>query len=87
MASVSGGVLAAQMLKNEGVEYLFSLVGGHIYSLYDACLDAGIKIIDVRHEEAAAHMAEGVALVTGKPGVCVVTAGPGFTNMITGIVM
>jgi len=84
MATVSGGVLVARMLKAEGVEYLFSLVGGHIYSLYDACVDAGIKIIDVRHEEAAAHMAEGLALVTGKPGVCVVTAGPGFTNMITG---
>ena len=84
MANVSGGVLAARMLKAEGVEYLFSLVGGHIYSLYDACVDAGIRIIDVRHEEAAAHMAEGLALVTGKPGVCVVTAGPGFTNMITG---
>ncbi len=84
MAMVSGGVLAARMLKAEGVEYIFSLIGGHIYTLYDACLDEGIKIIDVRHEEAAAHMAEGLALVTGKPGVCVVTAGPGFTNMITG---
>lgn len=84
MANVSGGVLAARMLKAEGVEHIFSLVGGHIYTLYDACVDEGIKIIDVRHEEAAAHMAEGWALVTGKPGVCVVTAGPGFTNMITG---
>ena len=84
MAMVSGGVLAAKMLKAEGVEYIFSLIGGHIYTLYDACLDEGIKIIDVRHEEAAGHMAEGLALVTGKPGVCVVTAGPGFTNMITG---
>jgi len=84
MANVSGGVLAARMLKAEGVECIFSLVGGHIYTLYDACLDEGIKIVDVRHEEAAAHMAEGWALVTGKPGVCVVTAGPGFTNMITG---
>ena len=85
MAMVSGGVLAARMLKAEGVEYIFSLIGGHIYPLYDACLDEGIKIIDVRHEEAAGHMAEGLALVTGKPGVCVATAGPGFTNMITGV--
>jgi len=84
MAMVSGGVLAARMLKAEGVEFIFALVGGHIYSLFDACLDVGIKIIDVRHEAAAAHMAEGLALVTGKPGVCLVTAGPGFTNMITG---
>lgn len=85
MAKVSGGVLAARVLKAEGVDYLFSLVGGHIYTLYDACVDAGIRIIDVRHEEAAAHMAEGYALATGKPGVCLVTAGPGFTNMITGV--
>ena len=85
MAMVSGGVLAARMLKAEGVEYIFSLIGGHIYPLYDACLNEGIKVIDVRHEEAAGHMAEGLALVTGKPGVCVATAGPGFTNMITGV--
>jgi acetolactate synthase-1/2/3 large subunit len=85
MAKISGGVLASRMLKAEGVDYIFSLVGSHIYTLYDACVDAGIRIIDVRHEEAAAHMAEGFALVTGKPGVCVVTAGPGFTNMITGV--
>jgi acetolactate synthase-1/2/3 large subunit len=85
MGMVSGGVLAARMLKAEGVNYIFSLVGGHIYALYDACRDAGIKIVDVRHEEAAAHMAEGFSLVTGRPGICVVTAGPGFTNMITGV--
>jgi acetolactate synthase I/II/III large subunit len=85
MPNVSGGVLVARMLKAEGIEYIFSLVGGHIYPIYDACIDEGIKIIDVRHEAAAAHMAEGIALVTGKPGVCLVTAGPGFTNAITGI--
>jgi acetolactate synthase-1/2/3 large subunit len=85
MPNVSGGVLVARMLKAEGIEYIFSLVGGHIYPIYDACVDEGIKIIDVRHESAAAHMAEGIALTTGKPGVCLVTAGPGFTNVITGI--
>ena len=85
MPNVSGGVLVARMLKAEGIEYIFSLVGGHIYPIYDACVEEGIKVIDVRHEAAAAHMAEGIALVTGKPGVCLVTAGPGFTNVITGI--
>jgi len=85
MAKVRGGALLASMLKEEGVEYIFTLAGGHIYPLYDGCFDLGIKVIDVRHEEAAAHMAEGYALVTGKPGVCVATAGPGFTNCITGI--
>ena len=85
MGKISGGVLAAKMLKAEGVEFIFSLVGGHIYPIYDACIKEGIKIIDVRHEAAAAHMAEGVALATGKPGVSLVTAGPGFTNALTGI--
>jgi len=84
MAKISGGVLAARILKAEGVECIFTLVGGHTYPIIDACVDLGIKVIDVRHEAAAAHMAEGYALVTGKPGVCLVTAGPGFTNMITG---
>ena len=84
MAQVSGGVLAARILKAEGVECIFTLVGGHSYPIIDACVDLGIKVIDVRHEAAAAHMAKGYALVTGKPGVCLVTAGPGFTNMITG---
>lgn len=84
MARISGGTLAAKILKAEGVEFIFTLVGGHIYPLLNACIDEGIKIIDVRHEAAAAHMAEGIALTTGKPGVCLVTAGPGFTNMLTG---
>lgn len=85
MADVSGGLLAAKMLKAEGVDYIFGLVGGHIYTLFDGCVDVGIRVIDVRHEAAAAHMAEGLALVTGRPGVAVVTAGPGFTNSLTGV--
>ena len=85
MAQVSGGALAAQVLKNEGVEHLFGLVGGHIYPIFEACVEMGIRVVDVRHEEAGVHMAEGWALATGKPGVCIGTAGPGFTNMLTGI--
>ena len=85
MADVTGGLLAAKMLEAEGVEYIFSLVGAHIYTLYDGCVEVGVRVIDVRHEAAAAHMAEGLALVTGRPGVCVVTAGPGFTNSLTGL--
>lgn len=85
MTQVRGGALMARILKQEGVECIFSLAGGHIFPLYEACVENGIRIIDVRHEEAAAHMAEGYAMATGKPGVCVVTAGPGFTNSITGI--
>jgi acetolactate synthase-1/2/3 large subunit len=85
MTQVRGGALIARILKQEGIECIFSLAGGHIFPLYEACVENGIKVVDVRHEEAAAHMAEGYALSTGKPGVCVVTAGPGFTNSITGI--
>lgn len=85
MAKVSGGALAAQVMKNDGIRHLFGLVGGHIYPIFEGCVEMGIKVIDVRHEESAAHMAEGWALSTGKPGVCIGTAGPGFTNMLTGI--
>jgi len=85
MAKVSGGALAAQVMKNDEIKHLFGLVGGHIYPIFEGCVEMGIKVIDVRHEESAAHMAEGWALSTGKPGVCIGTAGPGFTNMLTGI--
>ena len=82
---ISGGHLVAQALKNEGVDVIFTLCGGHIIDIYDGCLDEGIKIIDVRHEQVAAHAADGYARMTGKPGCAVVTAGPGTTDAITGI--
>jgi acetolactate synthase-1/2/3 large subunit len=85
MAKVDGGRLVVDALKREGVEYIFSLSGGHINSIYQACLDSGIGVIDTRHEQAAAHMAEAWGRLTGKPGVCVVTAGPGFTDAMTGV--
>lgn len=85
MAKMTGGALAAQVMKNDGIEHIFGLVGGHIYPILESCVEMGIRVIDVRHEESAAHMAEGWALATGKPGVCIGTAGPGFTNMLTGI--
>ena len=67
------------------MEYIFTLNGGHIYNLYEGCADEGIKIIDFRHEQVAAHAAEGWAKVTGKPGVAIVTAGPGVTDAVTGV--
>ena len=85
MAKVTGGVLAAQVMKNDGIKHMFGLVGGHIYPIFEGCAEMGIRVIDVRHEESAAHMAEGWALATGQPSVCIGTAGPGFTNMLTGI--
>jgi acetolactate synthase-1/2/3 large subunit len=75
----------AKALKNEGVDTIFTLCGGHIIDIYDGCVDEGIRIIDVRHEQVAAHAADGYARQTGKLGCVVTTAGPGFTNAITGI--
>ena len=82
---ISGGHLVAKALKNEGVEVIFTLCGGHIIDIYDGCLDEGIDIIDVRHEQVAAHAADGYARMTGRPGVAVVTAGPGTTDAMTGV--
>jgi acetolactate synthase-1/2/3 large subunit len=82
---ISGGHLVAKALKNEGVDTIFTLCGGHIIDIYDGCIDEGIKLIDVRHEQVAAHAADGYARVTGTPGCAVVTAGPGTTDAITGI--
>src|ERR1700740_1450130 len=74
---VSGGHLVAKALKAEGVDTIFTLCGGHIIDIYDGCLDEGIRIIDVRHEQTAAHAADGYARQTGKLGCVVTTAGPG----------
>jgi acetolactate synthase-1/2/3 large subunit len=82
---VSGGHLVAKALKSEGVDTIFTLCGGHIIDIYDGCVDEGIRIIDVRHEQVAAHAADGYARQTGKLGCVVTTAGPGFTNAMTGI--
>ena len=82
---ISGGNLVAKALKNEGVEAIFTLCGGHIIDIYDGCLNEGIKIIDVRHEQVAAHAADGYWRVTGKTGCAVVTAGPGTTDAMTGV--
>ena len=82
---ISGGHLVAKALKNEGVDTIFTLCGGHIIDIYDGCLDEGIKIVDVRHEQVAAHAADGYARMTGKLGCVVTTAGPGCTNAVTGV--
>ena len=82
---ISGGHLVARALKSEGVDTIFTLCGGHIIDIYDGCLDEGIRIIDVRHEQVAAHAADGYARQTGKLGCVVTTAGPGCTNAVTGV--
>jgi acetolactate synthase-1/2/3 large subunit len=78
--SYHGGRLIARRLKAHGVSHLFTLSGGHLFSIYDGCREEGIAIVDVRHESTAAFAAEGWAKVTREPGVCALTAGPGVTN-------
>lgn len=80
-----GGRLVARTLAASGVENLFCLQGGHIDSLLYGAQNEGLRIIDTRHEQAAAHMAEGWALATGEAGVAAVTAGPGVSDAITGL--
>jgi acetolactate synthase I/II/III large subunit len=82
---VHGGMLVAKALKREGVEVVFTLSGGHIAAIYDGCVREGIRVMDTRHEQAAVHAAEGWAKVTRRPGVALLTAGPGVTDGVTGI--
>jgi acetolactate synthase I/II/III large subunit len=79
--------LVVKALQEEGVDTMFGLLGGHIQPIMDFAYRAGIKIIMVRHEQAAVHAADGYARVLKKPGVCFATGGPGMLNMITGIHM
>ena len=80
-----GADLLAQTLANLGVDRIFSLSGNQIMPVYDACIDAGIKLVHVRQEAAAVHMADAWGRLTGQPGVALVTAGPGFANSLTGL--
>ena len=87
MAEIYGGHLVAKYLKKvEKVGTVFALSGGHIQQILDGFTEYGIRAIDVRHEQAAAMMAHAWSIYTGEPGVCLVTAGPGFTNALTGVV-
>ncbi len=80
-----GGRLIARLLKAHGVSKLFTLSGGHLFSIYDGCRAEGIDIVDTRHEQTAAFAAEGWAKVTREIGVCALTAGPGVTNGMSAI--
>jgi acetolactate synthase-1/2/3 large subunit len=83
--TVTGGHLVARALKAEGIEAIFTLCGGHIIDIYDGCTDAGIRIVDVRHEQSAGHAADAWTRLTGVPGCAVVTAGPGVTDVVTAV--
>jgi len=80
-----GGRLVARRLKAHGVTKLFTLSGGHLFSIYDGCREEGIDIVDTRHESAATFAAEGWAKVTRQPGVAALTAGPGVTNGLSAL--
>ena len=83
---LSGGEILVQFLKDEGVEFVFGYPGGSVLHIYDALYgQEDVHHILVRHEQAATHAADGYARATGKPGVVLVTSGPGATNAVTGI--
>lgn len=87
MGKIAGGHLAAKYMKEvENVRMVFTISGGHIENILDGFTEYNIRTIDVRHEQAAAMMAHAWSIYTGEPGVCLVTAGPGFTNSLTGVV-
>src|SRR3989344_7846460 len=85
MAELTGAQILIESLKREGVEYVFGLPGGAILPTFDALYDSGLKLILVRHEQGASHMADGFGRATGRPGVCIVTSGPAATNTVTGL--
>src|SRR3989338_3249492 len=82
---LNGAEVLVKCLENHGVEYIFGLSGGAAIPIFDALVGSKIKLILVRHEQGATHMADGYARATGKPGVVLVTSGPGATNTVTGI--
>jgi len=82
---INGGEMIARMLQREGVKNVFALHGGHIDPIFQACYDHGIRIVDTRHEQAAGHMADAWGRLTGRPGVAIVTAGPGVTDIVTAV--
>jgi len=85
MARINGGTLFVRVLEQAGIDTLFTLHGGHLDAILQAAADAGIRLIDTRHEQAAGHAADGWARTTGKLGVAIVTAGPGMTDIVTAI--
>ncbi len=85
MDNIIGGKLVADALVDRGVDYVFSLSGGHITPIYQFLEKTSVTIFDVRHEQAAVFMAEAQARLNRRPAVAMVTAGPGFTNALTGI--
>jgi acetolactate synthase-1/2/3 large subunit len=82
---MKGTKALVKMLEDKNVETMFGYPGGSVIPLYDALYDSSIRHILVRHEQCAAHMADGFARASGRPGVCLATSGPGVTNLVTGV--
>src|SRR4029079_1284197 len=80
-----GGVLAAEVLRAHGIEVVFTLSGGHLFVLYDGCVQADVALVDTRHEQSATFAAEGFAKVTGRTGCAALTAGPGVTTGVSAL--
>ncbi len=78
-----GGRLAVEVLRRHGIDTVFTLSGGHLFVLYDGCVQAGLRLVDARHEQSAAFAAEGYAKVTRRVGCTALTAGPGITNGVS----
>ena len=86
MDAWTGGRTVVELLKAEGVRHIFGIVGATFLDVLDALYDdRSVEYVNVRHEQAAAFMADGLARVTDRPGVCLVTSGPGATNLVTGV--
>src|SRR5260221_13939157 len=85
MPRMNGGEMLVRALEREGVHEIFTLHGGHLDAIFKACLEHNLRVVDTRHEQAAAHMADGWARTTGRPGGAMVTAGPGVTDPVTGV--
>ena len=85
MGQITGGRLAAEALEKRGVSHIFTLSGGHITPIYQYLVNTSITMFDTRHEQSALFMAEAWGKLTRRPGVAMVTAGPGFTNSLTGV--
>lgn len=85
MAKMNGAQMVTKALEDEGVTTVFGIPGGQVIHLYDAIYDSKLDHILMRHEQAAAHAADGYARACGRPGVCIATSGPGATNLVTGI--
>ncbi|HSA28781.1 MAG TPA: thiamine pyrophosphate-binding protein, partial [Phycisphaerae bacterium] len=85
LAGLKGAEIFHQMLLEEGVEVLFGYPGAAVIPIFDVLYESPIKYIQTRHEQGAAHMADGYARSTGRVGVCIATSGPGATNLVTGL--